>query len=165
MRSECSSCKKSFSGAGIIVSQKNEEKIYCADCFWKIRAEYDKKKSCEDCSYFDQESCDKRGKPLIPVKAGFNTYFVEAETCRDFSIEQKESSKKKIELTEERKEAAALIKTVSEKGQTLTYYCCHCGAPLKIGLKATRVQKTCPSCGGDLEIINLSKLINQHANA
>jgi transcription initiation factor IIE alpha subunit len=98
------------------------------------------------------------------VKAGFNTYFVQAETCKDYTTEKKANpdKKKDKELTQTQKEAAALVKNLSEKGQTLTYYCCHCGAPLKIGKKAAEIQKTCPRCKGDLEIINLSKFIKQH---
>lgn len=162
MRSECYGCKKSFSGKGLIVNLNGEEQTYCADCLWKLQKEYAKKKTCEDCSYFDEESCEKIGKALVPVKAGFNTYFAQAETCRNYSTDQKASSKKKNELTEAQKEAAALVKTLSEKGQNLTYYCCHCGAPLKIGAKAPEIQNTCPRCKGDLEIINLAKLIKQH---
>jgi hypothetical protein len=162
MRSECYGCKKSFSGKGLIVSLNGEERTYCAECLWKLQKEYDKKKTCEDCGYFDDGSCEKIGKPLVPVKAGFNTYFAQAETCRDYSTDQKASSKKKNELTEEQKEATAIVKTLTEKRQTLTYYCCHCGAPLKIGAKAPEIQNTCPRCKGDLEIINLAKLIKQH---
>lgn len=162
MRSECYGCKKSFSGSGLIVSINGEQATYCADCFWKVRAEYDKKKTCEDCGYFNEESCEKIGKAVVPVKVGFNTYFVEAETCRDYSTDQKASSKKKNELTEEQKEADALVKMLSKKGQTLTYYCCHCGALLKIGAKAPEIQNTCPRCQGDLEIVNLAKFIKQH---
>ena len=162
MRSECYACKKSFSGKGLIVTLNGQERTYCADCLWKLQKDYAAKKSCEDCGYFDEESCEKRGKSVLPVKAGFNTYFVEAETCGDFSTEQKASSKKKNELTEEQKEAAALLKKLSEKGQALTVYCCHCGAPMKIGGKATEIQSSCPRCKGDLEIVNMAKFIKQH---
>jgi transcription initiation factor IIE alpha subunit len=100
----------------------------------------------------------------VPVKAGFNTYFVQAETCKDYSTEKKANpdKKKNKELTQTQKEAVALVKNLSQKGQTLTYYCCHCGAPLKIGARAPEIQKTCPRCKGDLEIIDLSKFIKQH---
>ena len=162
MRSECYACKKTFSGKGLIVTLKGEERTYCADCLWKLQKDYAAKKSCEDCGHFDEESCEKRGKTLSPVKAGFNTYFVEAETCKDFSTDQKASSKKKIESTEEQKEAAALVKKLSEKGQTLTVYCCHCGAPMKIGGKSTEIPSNCPRCKGDLEIVNMAKFIKQH---
>ncbi len=165
MRFECGGCKKSFSGSGLVVSSTNgEKKTYCADCFWVLKKEYEKKKTCEDCGSFDEDSCKKNGGALVPVKAGFNTYFVQAETCKDFSTEKKANpdKKKDKELTPMQKESDALIKNLSKKGQTLTYHCCHCGAPLKIGAKATEIQKTCPRCKGDLEIINLSKFIKQH---
>ena len=162
MRSECYGCKKSFSGQGLLVSLNGKEQTYCADCLWKLQKEYAKKKTCEDCGFFDEESCDKIGKVLVPAKVGFNTYFVQAETCRDYSTDQKASSRKKKELNEEQKETTVLVKALSKKGQTLTYYCCHCGAPLKIGVKAPEIQNTCPRCQGDLEIINLAKFIKQH---
>ncbi len=162
MRSECFSCKKSFSGSGLIVNINGKEQTYCAGCLWKLQKEYAQKKSCEDCGYFDEESCGKRGKAIVPVKAGFNMYFVEAGTCRDYSTEQKAGSKKKDDLSEEQKEAIALVKKLAEKGQNLTYYCCHCGAPLKIGAKTPQIQNVCPRCRGDLEIINLAKFIKQH---
>jgi predicted Rdx family selenoprotein len=165
MRFECSGCKKSFSGSGLVVTSTNgEQKSYCADCFWVLRKEYDKKKTCEDCGFFDEESCKKAKVALAPVKAGFNTYFVQAETCKDYTTEKKANpdKKKEKELTPTQKEAIALAKNLSQKGQSLTYYCCHCGAPLKIGARAPEIQKTCPRCKGDLEIINLSKFIKQH---
>jgi hypothetical protein len=164
MRFECCGCKKAFSGSGLTVALNGEQRMYCAECFWKLRAEYDKKKTCEDCGYFNEESCEKTKKALAPAKVGFNTYFAQAESCKDYSTEKKANpvNIKNKELTETQKEAVALAKTLSKKGQTLTYYCCHCGAPLKISAKTPEIQKTCPRCRGDLEIINLAKLIKQH---
>jgi hypothetical protein len=162
MRSECYGCKKSFSGQGLLVNLNGNEQTYCADCLWKLQKEYSKQKTCEDCGYFDEELCAKRGKKIIPVKAGFSAYFIEAETCKNYSTDQKIGSKKKNELTSEQKEAASLVKTLMRNGQNLTYYCCHCGTPLKIGAKAPEIQTTCPRCQGDLEIINLVKFIRQH---
>jgi hypothetical protein len=164
MRFECAGCKKSFSGSGLVVALNGQQLTYCADCLWKLRKEYDKKKTCENCGYFDEESCKKTRTALVPVKIGYNTYFVEAETCKDFTTEKKANpnKKKEKELTPTQKEAIALVKNLSEKGQNLTYYCCHCGAQLKIGARAPEIQKTCPRCKGDLEIINLAKFIKQH---
>ena len=163
MRFECGGCKKSFSGAGLTVNIKGKDQMYCADCYWKLQKEYEQKKTCEDCGHFEEESCQKTGKNLAPAKVGFNNYFVEAETCKNFSTEKKGTSKKKEkELTETQKEAAALAKTLSEKGQTLTYFCCHCGAPIKVGAKVSEIQNICPRCKGDLEIVNLAKFIKQH---
>ncbi len=163
MKFECSSCKKSFSGSGLVVTANGQEKVYCADCFWVIKKEYQNKKTCEDCGYFNEDSCKKTSEALTPVKAGFNTYFVQAETCKDFSTEKKTGpDKKKDKESQMQKEAGALTKNLAVKGKTLTYYCCHCGVPIKIGAKAPEIQTTCPRCKGDLEIINLSKFIKQH---
>ncbi len=163
MKFECHGCKKSFSGAGLTVNINGNDQMYCADCYWKLQKEYNQKKTCEDCGHFDEESCEKTGKTLAPAKVGFATYFIEAETCKNYSTEVKGKSKKKEkELTETQKEAVALVKKLSDKGQTLTYFCCHCGAPIKIGAKAPEIQSNCARCKGDLEILDLSKFIKQH---
>ncbi len=81
MRSECFACKKSFSGSGLTVNINGNEQMCCADCYWKLENEYDQKKTCEDCEYFNDEFCERIGKKLVPVQIGFNSYFVEAETC------------------------------------------------------------------------------------
>ena len=108
MRFECTGCKKSFSGSGLVVALNGKQLTYCADCLWKLRKEYDKKKTCEDCGYFDEESCKKTSAAVVPVKIGYNTYFVEAETCKDYSTEKKANpdKKKEKELTPTQKEAA-----------------------------------------------------------
>jgi hypothetical protein len=163
MRFECGGCKKSFSGSGLTVSVHGNEQMYCADCYWKLQKQYEQKKTCEDCGFFNEESCEKTGKTLAPAKVGYATYFVEAENCRNYSTDKKGASKKKEkELTETQKETASLVKKLSDKKQTLTYYCCHCGAPIKIGAKSPEIQNTCLRCKGDLEIIDLSKFIKQH---
>jgi hypothetical protein len=76
--------------------------------------------------------------------------------------EKAEATRKKAsETSVPQADADALVKQLAKKGQTLTYYCCHCGAPLKIGAKKELLQN-CLKCGGDLTIINLAKLISQH---
>ena len=75
-----------------------------------------------------------------------------------------DTRKKDKQITVLHVDVNALVKNLAEKGQTLTYYCCHCGAPLKIGAKSVEVRKTCPHCGYDLEVINLGKFINQHVS-
>jgi hypothetical protein len=50
---------------------------------------------------------------------------------------------------------------LNKKGQTLTYYCCHCGTALKVGGNE-EIKKTCSKCNYDLSAIDLAKLICQH---
>jgi len=189
---KCYSCGKESRGGMPTANIGGEERTYCADCYWVIEKEYKGKRNCEECSYFSNEKCEKKGKPLEPVTVGYNTYFVQAEKCGDFSTDKDVAVAeiKKLEakgqyeeavtgyekwgMTEEAEEARkkmpapsidanALVKNLVKKGQTLTYYCCHCGTQLKIGAKAPQIQKTCPSCSGDLQVINLAKLVKQHS--
>jgi NAD-dependent SIR2 family protein deacetylase len=190
---KCYNCGKVSSGSMPTVKIGRQERSYCADCYWRIEKEYKGKKNCEECSYFSNEKCKKKGKPLEPVTVGYSTYFVQAEKCGDFSTDKEIALAeiKKLEAKGQYEEAAAeyenwgmaeeaekarkkmpapsidanaLVKNLAKKGQTLTYYCCHCGAPLKIGAKAPQIQKTCPSCRGDLQVINLGKFIEQHSS-
>jgi hypothetical protein len=77
--------------------------------------------------------------------------------------EEAEAAEKKITSRPKRPfDKSDQVQSLVRKGKTLTYYCCHCGAPVKIGAKSPKVQKTCPNCKGDLEVIDLIKLIKQH---
>jgi len=87
MRFECSDCRKSFSGSGLSVNINGNEEMYCANCYWKVQKEYEKKKTCEDCVYFKEEVCEKTGRRLAPAIIGFNSYFVEAENCGNLTEE------------------------------------------------------------------------------
>jgi rubrerythrin len=66
----------------------------------------------------------------------------------------KNAAVRQLDITE-------LVEQLAQRGQTLTYFCCHCGAPLKIGAKH-EILKTCPNCKYDLTVIDTAKLINLH---
>jgi rubrerythrin len=55
----------------------------------------------------------------------------------------------------------SLVQQLVERGQTLTYFCVHCGVSLKVGAK-NEPQKSCPNCKYDLSAIDIAKLISQH---
>jgi hypothetical protein len=168
-----------------------DERSYCADCYWKVEKEYKGLRNCEECSYFCEETCKKRGKKIESVVVGFNTYFVEAEKCGDFSTDKEIALAeiKKLEAHGKFEEAASgydkwgmaeqaeaargkmpkpsvntavLVKNLARKGQTLTYYCPHCGTQLKIGAKATQLPKFCTTCKGDLTLLDMGKFIEDH---
>lgn len=169
----CHKCGKNFRGEGPTATIDGEENTYCADCYWTLKKQYEKKKSCESCSFFGNGVCRRTLARLIPARFGVEDFYVQAEQCNHFTIKKVEPKTSKIKKSESdgRHEEAALhvdvnslVKNLAERGQTLTYYCCHCGAPLKIGAKSVKVQKTCPHCGCDLEVINLGKFINQHSS-
>jgi len=191
MPSKCRSCGKTSRGDMPKATINGQEHSYCADCLWKLDKEYKGKKNCEECSHFSKEKCKKTGKKLLSATVGFSTYFPEAETCHSFSTDKQVILEeiRKLELAGKYEEVVAeyerlgmqneaekakkkivpidikaQIKTLAAKGQTINYYCCHCGESLKIGVKATEIQTVCPKCKGDLEIINLGKLIRQHSD-
>jgi DNA-directed RNA polymerase subunit RPC12/RpoP len=191
---QCDECGKKFHGSGLSATLEGNQKTLCADCYGKIKEEYKKKKNCEDCNHFDDNSCKVTGSKLEPIAIGIDAFFTEAEKCTYYTDEV-EIEKKTIENFEKAgryEEAAqeseklgmlekagqlrrkgkeitvlhvdlnALIKQLADRGQTLTYHCCHCGAPLKIGTETSSVLKSCPHCGYSLEVIDLAKLIKQH---
>ena len=121
MKFQWSGGKKSFAGLGLVVTANGEEKAYCADCFWVLRKEYEKKKTCEDRGLSHQESCKKTRVALVPVKAGYNSYFAQAETCKNDTTEKKGSpdKKKQKELTQtEKKKQLPSPKTSLRKDKT-----------------------------------------------
>ncbi|MCJ7422824.1 hypothetical protein MUP01_00950 [Candidatus Bathyarchaeota archaeon] len=159
---KCSRCGKEFAGSGLSVPSVGEH--ICADCYWKIREEYDKKRNCDNCRHFREDLCEKTESKLTPVTIGINSYFVQAEECDHYTEEEIEDEQRSEEKPEkaDRSVLDGLVKQLADKGQTLTYHCCHCGTPLRIGAKSTDALKTCPSCGYSLEVIDLAKLISQH---
>ena len=168
---QCDECGKKFHGSGLSATLEGKKKTLCADCYGKIKEEYKKKKNCEDCNHFDDDSCKVTGSKLKPIAIGIDAFFTEAEKCTYYTDEEIESERKTIENLEKAglyEEAALhvdvnnLIKQLADRGQTLTYHCCHCGAPLKIGTETSNVLKSCPHCGYSLEVIDLAKLIKQH---
>ena len=189
MPSKCSACGKTSRGDMPVAKINGEERIYCADCFWKLEKEYKSKKNCEECSHFSKDACKKKDVPLEAVTIGYSTYFVQAENCGWFNTDKQVAIDeiRKLELAGRYEDAAAeyerlgmpdesvqarkkivpidvnaQVKALVKQGKTVTFYCPHCGEQLKIGFKVAQIQKVCPKCSGDLEVVNLGKLINQH---
>jgi DNA-directed RNA polymerase subunit RPC12/RpoP len=189
---QCDVCGKRFSGSGLSLTLDGNQKTFCADCYGKIREEYNQKKNCDDCRHFDKDSCELTGSKLTPTSIGYRDYFVQAEKCVHYKEEEIESEEKAVENLEkagrymeaaqeceklgmlERAERLrrkqrettlnvnSLIGQLADRGQTLTYHCCHCGTPLRVGAESEETFKVCPNCGYSLEAIDLAKLINQH---
>jgi DNA-directed RNA polymerase subunit RPC12/RpoP len=158
---QCTDCGKKFHGSGLSVTLEGKQKMLCADCYGKLKEEYKKKKNCEDCNHFHDNFCRMTERKLKPVSIGINDFFVQAENCTYYTDEEIDTEKGK-EMTALNVDVNNLIKQLADKGQTLTYHCCHCGAPLKIGKETSEVLRSCPNCGYSLEIINMAKLIKQH---
>jgi hypothetical protein len=187
-KSQCQVCNSTFRGVPLITVQDGKQVEACPTCFKKLDEEY-KKNSCIACFFFNVGSCELFGteldEPYVNSKSCVCfTVNSDPETVTKARIKKFEMSGRfenvakeyeklgLIEKAEEAREKAKdmpapssdvneLIKQLSERGQGLTYYCCHCGEKLKIGAKH-QPHKTCPNCKYDLTVIDLAKLINQH---
>jgi hypothetical protein len=170
MKFDCSKCGENCKGLPFDVVIDGKKEAYCTDCYLQIKEEYAKKLSCEDCAYFEAESCEFEGKLSVVNIAGVD-YFVQRERCVNFkdgsdpaNAELKnEATRKRIDNEVAQKDVQTLVKELAKKNVTLTYYCCHCGVPLKIGVK-NGLEKTCPSCKNDLTVIDMAKLIATNLN-
>jgi hypothetical protein len=189
---KCFSCGKESRGGMPTARINGEQRTYCADCYWKVEKEYKGKKSCDECSYFAEETCKKKGKKLECVTIGFTDYYPDAEKCSSLSTDKDVAISEihKLEKQGKFEEAAAgydrwgmtseaqaarqkaptpssdidqTVKDLAKSGQTLTYHCPHCGTALKVGAKNQTPQKFCNNCRGDLSVIDLGKFIEQHA--
>lgn len=188
MKSQCQVCNATFRGIPLITVKDAKKVEVCPSCYEKYDAEY-RKNSCIACVFFNVSSCELFGTDLEepylqnascqyfttdadPVCVGMARIKKFEMTCR-FEEAAKEYEKlgmqeKADEVRKKVKKSAvvsldvdALIGQLVERGQTLTYFCCHCGAPLKVGAKH-EVQKSCSKCHYDLSAIDMARLINQH---
>jgi hypothetical protein len=117
----------------------------------------------EGCAHYTDEETGREQEGIENLeKAG--RYEEAARECEKLGMLEKagQLKRKAKEITILHIDVDSLVKQLADRGQTLTYHCCHCGAPLKIGAKSAEVLKTCPKCGYSLEVIDLAKLINQH---
>jgi hypothetical protein len=164
MKSDCTRCGKNFKGLPFEATINGKQESFCNECYVQVKEEYNQKATCDDCVFFDDDACEYKGK-LTPVNLSGSEYFVQRENCthfKDISDQENLTLKGTIKAGKEAKtETDTLIAKLAQNGKTITYYCCHCGKPLKIG-NQNRVLKTCPYCKKDLTVIDIVKLINQH---
>jgi DNA-directed RNA polymerase subunit RPC12/RpoP len=117
----------------------------------------------EKCTYYTDEEIESENKTVENLERA-GRYEEAAQECEKLGMLEKAGQlrQKGKETTVLHVDVNTLIKQLASRGQTLTYHCCHCGAPLKIGTEESNVLKSCPNCGYSLEVIDLVKLIKQH---
>jgi hypothetical protein len=165
MKSTCPVCGQTYRGIALNTFKNGEAVEVCPSCYKTLDAEY-RKNSCYACVFFNNGTCELYSTELDePYLQNFN--------CESFTTSKDPSvitqAKERAEAArKQRKERLSkplsldeAIAELTKKGQTLTYYCCHCGAPLKVGGKH-EILKDCPNCKTDLSAIDMAKLINQH---
>jgi hypothetical protein len=187
-KSVCQVCGETFRGIPLYSVSEGKQVEVCPPCYRRLDEAY-KKNSCLACVFFNIAICELFSCELEEpyVKSASCTYFTTSkdpegiakakikkfEMTKRFGDAAKEYEKlgENSKAEEMRKKAEKqpivkytvneLVEQLSQQGQALTYFCCHCGEKLKVGAKQ-EPQKTCPKCKGDLTVIDLAKLINQH---
>jgi len=161
----CQACGQTYRGIALITVQNGREVEVCPVCYKKLDAEY-RKNSCLACVFFHMGGCELFGTELDEpyVQSAKCEYFT---TNNDAAVVAEVKAKADAARREFKEKPVAhlslddLIAELGKRGQMLTYFCCHCGTALKIGVKQ-EIQKTCPNCKYDLSAIDLEKLIRQH---
>jgi hypothetical protein len=187
-KSQCQVCGATFRGIPLITVKGGKKVEVCPPCYKKLDEEY-RKNSCLACVFFNIGSCELFNTELD--EPYINNATCEFFTTDSDPTKVTLARIKKLEITGRYEEAAReyekigmpekaakarkmkkisnapltdvneLVKLLAQRSQALTYYCCHCGASLKVGAKHEPM-KTCPNCECDLTVIDLAKLINQH---
>ncbi|MGE5556049.1 MAG: hypothetical protein ACM3UY_07305 [Methanocella sp.] len=188
MKSTCPVCGQTYRGIALTTVKDAQPIEVCPTCYKTLDAEY-RKTSCLACVFFDSGACElfatELEEPYVAsAKCGYFTTSTDESAVARARIKKFEMSGRfedaareyeklgmQAEAQEARRKAAdapvqvlalpEALQLLSQRGQVLTYYCCHCGAPIKVGA-GIEVSKYCPKCKYDLSAIDLAKLINQH---
>ncbi len=161
----CPVCRQQYRGIALTSVKDGKEVEVCPQCYKTLDAEY-RKNSCIACVFFQVGTCGLYGTELDEpyVQSARCEYFT---TSTDTAIvaevkEKAEASRKKIKANPSKPlTIEELVAELANRGQLLTYFCPHCGAPLKVGAKQ-ELQQTCPHCKYDLCALDMQKLLSQH---
>jgi hypothetical protein len=188
VKSVCQVCDATFGGIPLNTVQNGKKVEACPACYKKLDAEY-RKTSCLACVFFNVDNCELFSTELEEpyVNSATREYFTtdpDPATVAKARIKKFEMAGRfgdaareyeKLGMSEKAAEERSksdvesapitdideLVKMLAQRGQTLTYYCVHCGEPLKVGANH-QVLKSCPHCKYDLSAVDLAKVINQH---
>jgi hypothetical protein len=187
-KSTCPVCNQQYRGIALHTVKVGKAVEVCPACYKTLDVAY-RKNSCLACVFFHSGLCELFGtdleEPYVQnAKCGHFTTSTDPESIG-------KAKAKKLELTGRFEDAAKeyeklgmqqkaeetlkkakdhpsvplsldeLVEQLTQRGQTLTYFCCHCGTSLKVGANQ-EIQKTCPKCKYDLSAIDMAKLISQH---
>ncbi|MCW4001510.1 MAG: hypothetical protein NWE93_14870 [Candidatus Bathyarchaeota archaeon] len=164
MKAICQVCNQPYRGIALNTVKDGKQVEVCPTCYKTLDAEY-RKNSCLACVFFKGGSCDLFGTDLEEpylqnAKCEFFTTSSDPKVIEAVK-EKATAARKKIKEPAKPRSLDELVAVLAERGQTLTYFCCHCGSALKVGANQ-EIHKTCPRCEYDLSAIDLAKLINQH---
>lgn len=188
VKSQCQVCSVEFRGIPLYTVKDGKQVEACPSCYKKLDEIY-RKTSCIACVFFNSGNCELFSteleepyvnsstcnffttdtKPEAVAKARIKKFEMSGrfeDAAKEYErIGQKE---KAVEAQQKAKSKPVsnysleeLLAQLNQRGQTLTYYCVHCGEALKVGAKQ-EPQTSCPYCKYDLSAVNMVKLINQH---
>ncbi|HSV50265.1 MAG TPA: hypothetical protein VLH35_08100 [Candidatus Acidoferrales bacterium] len=188
MKSTCPVCGQSYRGIALNTVKDGQAVEVCPACYKTLDAEY-RKNSCLACVFFHSGACELFGteldEPYVQnAKCGFFTTSTDESVVAKAKIKKYEMSGRfedaareyeKLGMAAEAEGARSkssqksdqvlsldeAVEQLTVRGQTLTYFCCHCGAPLKVGTDHAAL-KSCSKCKYDLSALDLAKLISQH---
>jgi len=159
----CPVCGQQYRGIALVSVKDGKEVEVCPACYKTLDAEY-KKNSCLACVFFHVGACELYGTDLDEpyVQNAKCEFFTTTKDPAVVAQVKAKADRKKIQKTSSKPLTLdEYIAELTQRGQTLTYFCCHCAAPLKVGAK-NQVQQVCPNCKYDLSAIDMAKLISQH---
>ena len=161
----CPVCKQQYRGIALTSVKNGKEVEVCPSCYKALDAEY-RKNSCLACVFFHKGTCGIYGTELDEpyVQSIHCEYFTTSTDPKVVAAvkEKAEASRKKSRETPQKPLTLdELVAELTSRGQTLTYFCPHCGAVLKVGAK-DEIAKECGSCKYDLSVLDMQKLISQH---
>ena len=98
------------------------------------------------------EKCGGRIKPGVEIKiGGIRKKYYHPKCYEQFE---------KVGMTlHTHDNSSSSVKNLVKSEKRLTFYCPHCGAPLKIEAKSPQIQKFCTRCRGDLGVLDRGKLV------
>lgn len=165
MKSVCQVCGSSYRGIPLNTVKDGKKVEACPSCYKTLDAEY-RKNSCLACVFFHVGSCELFGTELEEpyVQSANCDFFTTSTDPAVIAKVREEANAARGKFKEDLSSpltAEELVLELTKRGQLLTYFCCHCGTPLKVGGKQ-EIQEACPNCKYDLSAIDLAKLIRQH---
>jgi hypothetical protein len=165
MKSICQVCNQPYRGIPLNTVKEGKQVEVCPTCYKILDAEY-RKNSCLACVFFQMGSCELFGTDLEEpylqnLKCEFYTTSTDPQVVAAAKEKAEKARKKVKENTKQPLTAEELVEELAKRGQTLTYFCCHCGVAIKVGANQ-KIQKSCPHCEYDLSIIDMAGLIKQH---
>jgi len=161
----CPVCYQQYRGIALSTVKDNRPIEVCPNCYKTLDDIY-RKNSCIACAFFNSGSCELYGTELDEpyLQSARCEYLTKSTDPAVIARAKEKADVTRGRFKEAHSEPLTLEEFVAElrkRGQTLTYFCCHCGTSLQVGAKQ-EIQKTCPRCKYDLSAIDMAKLISQH---